>query len=381
VSAPASPGELAGSDGLLRARASVLAFPAAGGWHRRRSWDLIRLHPADGPGGARGRITGSARLTASGHDDGPLIRSLRLIADGALAGLAARLDARTGPAVAQSVAITVSAGAGHRAPAVHLLVRAETAAGPVLAGGAGAHAVDATLDSLAPLPGRAGRAARPPDGWRDRALLLHPPVVAAVMAGARLALGSPGAARLTGRRILPDLTLADEPTGHLGLGRDDDGHATAPVILADHGRIGSIARDQRTGIPVGRACWQHDSGGLVQSTAYRLVLTGFPAEAPPADPLDLVACVEGVRRFHPDGRLRLLCIAGSGDAGRGRGTWFALPLAARPLALLRAVLGTVGPAADTGTDGEVRTPALLLPSVNELMNRPDGIWSVDVNPG
>lgn len=360
---PNPSGEPAG-ERELRGTATVLASPAvtpgtAGpvGWDRCRSAGLVEL-TRTGP-----RVTSSRRRAA--HPGGePLTGALDAAVGGCLADLTAGLDEPAGPAVAvQSVLVTATGDSAGAPVSPRALVRVESVAGPLVAGGSGADAAVTVLDAVAGLRRLAPRPVRPPAGWTERPLLLRPPVAAVVVTGACLALASASAVRLDGRRVLPGLTLRDEPVDHLVRGHDDAGHRADVLTLVDRGRVALPERDADTAVPLGRAQWDHDSGALVRAPLRRLALTGPPAPDGGGEPLELAWCVEGLRRYHPDGTLRMLCLA---RPEPGSPDWFLVSVTAPPLTLLRAVSGVTGPVTGTYSEGEVRSPGLLLPSVERL---------------
>jgi hypothetical protein len=168
-------------------------------------------------------------------------------------------------------------------------------------------------------------------------------------------------AELAGRRVLPDLTIVDMPSNHPPEGVDDAGVPARPHALVAGGYLREVAHDD--GVMRGRAVWLHDRQALGPPATAKLELTG-PEHAAPADPIDVRWCVEGLQRYHADGRLRLRCLARR--AGDG---WFAFELRGRPLNLLRAAVGLTGPRVRTFSDDEVTTRSLVLASADVLRER------------
>ncbi len=101
------------------------------------------------------------------------------------------------------------------------------------------------------------------------------------------------------------------------------------------------------------------------AATFRLALSGLPADPVPDGAVELIACAEGLRRYHPDGHLRLLCLARPADQA---GT-FLVTVRARPLSLLRAVAGLTGDSEQTYLEHEINTPSLVLPSAAELARK------------
>jgi hypothetical protein len=195
-------------------------------------------------------------------------------------------------------------------------------------------------------------------------------VAAAVLAGVRWVLGSAGAARLEGRRLLPPMTLIDRPVAHAAGEQDDAGHLAAPWALVRGGTVATMPRDPATNLPAGRMVWHHDEHRLVAARTFGLELTGVagrPPGDPPPEAVELVECVQRVRHYQTDGRMRLVCVARAGQRGRP----FLVGLAGRPLTVLRLVSGLAGAAAETCTDHSVRTPSLVLPTALSLERSAD----------
>jgi hypothetical protein len=91
----------------------------------------------------------------------------------------------------------------------------------------------------------------------------------------------------------------------------------------------------------------------------------MPPAPRPDDAVALLACVEGLRRYYPDGQLHMVCLA----RAPGTASTFLVAIRARPLSLLRAVTGLAGAAADTYLEHEITTPSLVLPSAAELARK------------
>ncbi|GGM73507.1 hypothetical protein GCM10011609_06620 [Lentzea pudingi] len=244
-----------------------------------------------------------------------------------------------------------------------VLARIESLAGPVLIGAGTAGEPDALLGSAAVLAARdvplsIGRA---PGTWADRMIVLRPPVAAIIVTGAAMALNSAGGRRMrerrAGRLILPRLTVTDVPLIPGESTVDDLGEKAEAVDLIRDGRAVAPERP--------RSRWDHDSGTTVAAPGL-LRLTG-PALPVPEQALELHWCLEGLQRYHSDGTVALHCLARAGD-------WFGLTLRAKPLRLLRSVLGCAGPEWTVSTDGDVSTPALVLPPARELLAKdPDAL--------
>ncbi|WP_147450804.1 hypothetical protein [Streptomyces hoynatensis] len=351
----------------------MLTPPAGAGAPARRTADVLRLVREEGRVRSSARVPpgacpGAARLGAALEE--AVARHLPAL----LAGLAERGRPE---AVCQSVHLTVLGRAADGAGgvdggaggvvglSVRALARAETAAGPVLLGARGAEPAPVLarlLDGAAELAGHLARREEPPHGWRRRPLLLRPPVAAALAAGARLALEAPAARGLDGRRGLPPLSLAELPPDvHREAAVDDAGAGLARHLWIDRGRFALPAREPAGGLPVGRAVWDHDLAALARPAPLRLRLES-PQVAAPEEAVELVRCLEGLRRYHPGGRMSLRCLA---RAAPGHG-WFAVRLGGTPLGLLRAVAGGAGALTDTCADQDVRSASLLLPAAEEL---------------
>jgi len=374
-----------------RAVVTVTAIRSCGGWQVRRSAQVLRVRWQDG------RVAGSVRSAGPGPCDDLTARladaarrQLRQFDDGLTA-----CDTPAARTVAvQSAQITAAARvlgwpAGDGWPtgrvAVGMLVRGESAVGPLLLGGAESGTqVSAAGQGTGWLAAGTGCAAaltavarvihdwRPADAgrsWQDLPLVLSPGVAAPVITGARMALASPGAAKLAGRRILHDLALLDIPDGYQPgqsspPGETDDAGQPATVLhLVNRGVAAVPRRDPRTGLVAGRATWDHDAQRLTGPPHYRLSLHGAAGEAPQGA-VRLRWCVEGIRRFHPDGTMRLLCIATHPVTGH----CFRLRLTARPLSLLRTAAAVTDDTAVIYAGDTVATPSLVLPSATELGN-------------
>ncbi|MDT0343607.1 hypothetical protein [Streptomyces litchfieldiae] len=361
-----------------RATAAVTAIRRRARWHARLSSDLIHLTRSEG------RVAASDRQVPrpAAAPDGTAQATRRHLAafDAALSGDG--VDGEDSVVPLESALIVAEERGGGPPPGhgpdtaavrrrISMLVRVESPAGPLLLGAAGPDAGTVCAAQLLQVQADfAGSAAagRPAAGWRDRPLLLAPPVAAAVVSGVAMALGSPGAARLDGCRVLPDLTLVDEAPEVTAGRADDAGRPAEPLTLLHRGRVAVPPRDPGTGLVLGRARWDHDSARLVGESPSGLRLTGGPAPGAATGRLELLRCVEGLRRYHLDGRLRVVCLARvPGEAG-----WFRVELTARPLTLLRAVTGVCLPAVATCAGDRVHTPALLLPAAAALADRERG---------
>ncbi|MGW7364412.1 hypothetical protein ACWGI8_13535 [Streptomyces sp. NPDC054841] len=344
----------------LRVRASGLLTPAPGGPRLTVSLDTLRLERD-----ASGRVTGSRRLgepvaQEAAKDTGLVLTEAAARARAAVAGL-------------QSAVATVHEWHGDDGLLVarrsDLLARVETAGGPVLLGTATYGEPSALLealpwDELGALPQQSAGAG-PPDDWRERPLLLRPSPAAVLVAGTAFSLTSRGgratAQRLSGRRVLPPLTLRDLPVAPAEYDRDDLGNPARSTMLVDAGRI-CPPSPLREGIPLGRAVWDHDSAAIGPPQLNRLELTG-PDVALPPQAVELVRCVEGLQRYHGDGTVRLQCLARTADRP---GVWFSVVLRARPIHLLRQAVGLAGRPTAVHSDSDVTTRSLVLAGAAEL---------------
>lgn len=344
-----------GPDAELRATVTAVVSPVTGVPSARYSGDLLALTRVSG------RVTGSARLPA--RQGIPVVErryreAMSAVLEGC-EGLAAG-ERRTGGGPFRPQSMLVTAGSRLR-----VLTRLETPSGPVLAGGAGTAGVAGMLRVVAGLSGLPGTPASPPRGWDSRPLLLRPPVAAVLLAGVRLVLGSAAAGRLAGRRVLPGLTLVDLPTEHAEGAPDDCGRPAQAHTIVRSGRVLPLPPGPDPGIPSGRAVWRHEESRLVMAETFGLALSGMPADSAPDGAVELAACAEGLRRYHPDGHLRLLCLARLADSA---GT-FLVTVRARPLSLLRSVTGLTGDPEQTYLEHEINTPSLVLPSAAELARK------------
>lgn len=215
----------------------------------------------------------------------------------------------------------------------------------------------------------------PPTDLRDRPLRLRPPVAAIVLYGAWLALTSRSSgevrSKLVGRRMLPGLTLTDEPSIHPLGGRDDAGERSVAFTLIEEGRLCELAESHSVNSLAGRAVWDHDTQCL-RSASEPIVVTTGPPSTPTLGAVDLVWCLEGLQRYYIGGLLRLRCLARTDDGA----PWFVCELRAKPLVLLRAVQGTTGYAVVEVADGLVVTPTLVLSGVSELKEKGHGQLAV-----
>jgi hypothetical protein len=350
-----------------RVSVTVTCTPAGNGRLTRRWVDVIRLQ-RDGNHGD-GRVTGSIRIPGTTLPS--VVRGPQRAASAQVDALFARgprsaLPARGGLLWSGA---TITAGQPPR-----ILVTLQSAVGAALAGGCGPAAAEAVLHRVGEwrslLAPSSRPLLRPPAGWRGLPVMLRPPVAAAVLVGVRDVLTSPAATRFDGRRVLPPVTLTDRPVEH-GTGEPDDaGHPAEPWTLVREGTVRTMPRDRSTGLPQGRAVWQHDEGRLTAATALDLELAGAVRRAPLEDHPDLVELVQCVQRGsvpHTGGWMRLICLARIGRAPHP----FLVALAGRPLSLLRAVHALSGDAAATCTDHLVRTPSLALPTALALDRSPD----------
>ncbi|MFD7597389.1 hypothetical protein ACFV6D_30720 [Kitasatospora sp. NPDC059812] len=373
-----------------RIRASGIVTPTRGAPRLTVSLDTLRLERD-----ATGRVTGSRRVAGSadqdaGKETGLLLTEAAERTASAVAGLQSAVaqihEWRDGDGLPVS----------RRA---ELLARVETPGGPVLLGTSGpgdpAGLVEALpWDELGALS-TPFAPADPPGDWRERPLLLRPSAASVLVAGAAFSLTSRGgratAARLAGRRILPQLTLTDLPSAPPGSGLngsgldasaldasaldgaaldgaalgasglDDRGDPALPTVLVDGGRI-CPPPPLAEGIARGRAVWDHDTGGFGPPPLARLELGGPLAEVPP-DAVELVWCVEGLQRYHGDGTVRLQCLARVADRPGG---WFRLALRGKPVHLLRQARGLAGPPMAVHSDSDVTTRSLVLAGAAEM---------------
>ncbi|MEJ8651933.1 hypothetical protein WKI65_28560 [Streptomyces sp. MS1.AVA.3] len=329
----------------------------------------------------------SRRVAADDETTAEITRTVRALLTGAQTALREVPDAPLQSAVAMvnarpfGAARTGADAQGYGGPgegtwwSARVLARLETVGGPVLVGTAstGGGPLEATgvpplALSVPQLP-----SSRPLEharrGWMDRPLVLAPPVAAQLIAGAWLALTS-GAARrqrgrLAGRRVFPGLGLTDLPAEHSAGDVDDAGHPVASISVAENGMLGAVPVDPDTGLLAGRAVWDHDSGRHTAPVHTALALTG-PTADPPQSAVELAWCVEGLKRYHADGVLRLNCLARTAER---QGQWFPLQLRGKPQRLLQAVRGLTGPVHAVHTDHTVTTAALLLPSARVLAEK------------
>jgi hypothetical protein len=360
----------AGTDraGTDRVHVTVVATPAGDRLLPRWQTDVVRLTRTDG------RVTASTRLAASNAAGVPppvaeaarttVAEALQAVADGLAALRAGSGGAgRTRPRERQPRLQSVRLAVGRRPDAeLDLLARAESAGGPVLVGAVGPEAVSDLVRRLQRWPD-VDPSLPPWPGWDDRPLVLRPPVAAALVAGIRLALASASSAQLEGRRVLPALTLTDHPIAHVAPEPDDAGRPAEDWTLLRDGQVRRMPIDESTGLPVGRAVWDHDLGRAALGSGYALTLVGRGTDEPAAA-TELVECVEGLRRYHTDGRMRLVCLA---RPTRGLPAPAArVVLTARPLTLARAVLGVTGESRLAWSDHQVRTPSRLLPPAAQL---------------
>lgn len=349
AAASAGAGQAGEAGGELRATVAAVASPVTGAGSVRYSGDLLRLVRTSG------KVTGSTRL--------PARRTLPLVARRyreAVSAVRAACEGLTadGPLRPQSALITAG-------PRLRVLVRLETPAGPMLAGGAGPTAVADMLEAVAGLNRLPGALADAPRGWDRRPLLLHPPVAAVLLAGVRLVLGGAAAGRLAGRRVLPDLTLTDRPVEHAEGALDDGGSPAVGHTIVRSGRVAPPPPGTYPGIPPGRAVWRHEESRPVIAATFGLTLSGMPAASPPDGAVELLACAEGLRRYHADGHVQMTCLARPPDSA----SVFLADVRARPLSMLRAVTGLAGGHANTYLEHEVNTPSLVLLSADELARK------------
>jgi hypothetical protein len=349
------PGDAVAPAGVeLRVTVTAVVSPVTGTVSARYSGDLLRLVRTSG------RVTSSARLPA--HRARPLVARRYREAVSAVQAMCDELGRAelvgTGPARPQSAVVI----AGAR---VRLLARLETPAGPMLAGGAGDSAVPDMLSMVAEMNRMPGALSGAPQSWDRRPLLLRPPVAAVLLAGVRLVLGGAAAGKLAGRHLFGSLTLADRPVEHAEGDLDDCGRPAGQHAIIRYGRAMPLPQGTVPGIPTGRAVWYHEENRPAIAATFGLTLSGMPAAPRPDDAVELLACAEGLRRYHPDGHLQMACLARpAGSAGA-----FLVDVRARPLSLLRAVTGFAGNTANTYLEHEITTPSLLLPSAGELARK------------
>ncbi|GAA5050227.1 hypothetical protein HNP84_004120 [Thermocatellispora tengchongensis] len=336
---------------------------------------VVRARGTLTPGPGTPGVRLSAEALAMSRDDTGAIRGSRRLpggpppGHGAPAAVRALLD-RAARALAatplQSVLAEVRELPALRWRWARVLARVETPSGPMLTG------VSAPSAAGAALPDLDGRLllppceppGPPPPGWEALPLLLRPAVAAAVVAGTSLVLTSPAARSRHGRRVLPALTLTDLPTAHPEPARDDAARPASAIPLVAGGVLCPPPREPATGALPGRAVWDHDLGALVPAPLARVRLSGLAAVPEPDGGFaELVWPVEGLRRYHPGGGVRLICLARVAHRPR---EWFAVRVRARPQALLRAVSGAAGEPVTACADADVTTPSLLLPSAREL---------------
>jgi hypothetical protein len=340
---------MASAGAELRATVTAVVSPVTEAVSARYSGDLLRLVRASG------RVTSSARLPA--HRGRPLVARRYSEAVSAVRSVCTGL-AGTGPARPQSA--VVIAGARLR-----LLARLETPAGPMLAGGAGASAVADMLSVVAELNRLPGALSGAPHGWDRHPLLLRPPVAAVLLAGARLVLGGAAAGKLAGRHVFGDLTLADRPVERAQDDLDDCGQSAERHAIIRSGRVTPLPPGIVPGIPSGRAVWCHEENRPAVAATFGLTLSGLPEAPRPDGIVELLACAEGLRRYHPDGHVQMACLARpSGSAAA-----FLVGVRVRPLSLLRAVTGFAGDTVNTYLEHEITTPSLALPSAGELARK------------
>lgn len=267
----------------------------------------------------------------------------------------------------QSAIVTVRQRQDSRHTSV--LARLETALGPVLVGTATTADPAELSDApcLAP-PKMPNRLDEPPTDWARLPLCLRPEVAAVLIAGAGFSLlsakGTATRQTMTGRKLLPGLTLTEVPLWPAEGTPDDLGGTATAVALIENGRV--LAPD-----PAPRLVWSHDLGATVAPATTGWRLTGPEATEPPRV-IELVHCVEGLQRYHARGNVRLTCLARES----GRGTWFSLTLTARPIHLLRCAIGITGAASTVYTDAEVTTSTVLLPSAETLNTKDRDVITV-----
>ncbi|MGW6424848.1 hypothetical protein ACWF82_19405 [Nocardia sp. NPDC055053] len=251
-----------------------------------------------------------------------------------------------------------------------VLARLETALGPVLVGSA----TTADPAELSDAPGLAAppklpnRLVAPPTDWVRLPLCLRPEVAAVLISGAGFSLlsakGTVTRQTMTGRKLLPGLTLTEVPVWPAEGTPDDLGGTATAVALIENGRV--LAPD-----PAPRLVWNHDLGATAAPIITGWRLTG-PEATEPSRVIELVHCVEGLQRYHSRGWVRLTCLARES----GRDAWFSLTLTARPIHLLRCAIGTTGPASTVYTDAEVTTSTVLLPSAETLNTKDRDVITV-----
>lgn len=261
----------------------------------------------------------------------------------------------------QSAIVTVLQRQDSRHTSV--LARLETAVGPVLIGTATTADPTELSDALALTPPKMpNRLDEPPTDWAQLPLCLRPEVAAVLIAGAGFSLlsakGTATRKTLTGRKLLPGLTLTEVPVWPTQGTPNDLGGISMVTELIENGRV--LAPDLEP-----RLVWNHDLGTTVAPAITGWRLTGPGATEPPRF-IELLHCVEGLQRYHSRGIVRLTCLARESDCG----TWFSLTLTGRPIHLLRYAMGVSGPVSTVYTDAEVTTSTVLLPSA-ETLNKKD----------
>ena len=336
---------------MAEVRATVRAMRA--GPLLARSAEIV-LTQADG-----GRVVSSTRLVAPVPLRGPA-RDADELAVRRLMSFVDVLASVPGAAI-QSGYATATAwyadGATTGLRRGHVVARLETPGGPVVTGTGNDD--DPAIDAGFP-----ERLDPPPVGWRARSLVLRPPVAAVLVSAARLVLTARAMrsryADLSGRRILPGLTIVDSPAAHRVGAPGDNGRPAVPHPLVDRGRLRPVEFDSTLDLMSGRAVWDHDTQALGPAPVTRLDLSG-PECATPDPAVELAWCVEGLQRYHRDGILRLRCLARTAGAG-----WFVVELRGRPLHVLQATVGVSPPYRTVYSDDEVRTPSIVLCSAERL---------------
>ncbi|WP_018583056.1 hypothetical protein [Salinispora arenicola] len=343
----------------LRLRASGLLTPTPGGPRLTVSLDIVHLRRT-----AAGRIVDSRRIDGSVADEAA--KNVALL----LTDATARIDTTLG-GLQSAVATIHERCAGDDPPTIgraDLLVRVETAAGPVVLGTVGYGAPAALVPAITghDLAGLAHQPdAEPPDDWRERPLILRPGPSAVLVAGAAFSLtsrnGRQTAQRLAGRRVLPGLTIRDLPAVPTGYDLDDLGDPAEVNTLVDAGRICPPAR-WRDGVPQGRAVWDHDAAACGPPPIVRLDLDG-PDGTAPSNAIEVLWCVEGLQRYHGDGTIRIHCVARPVDRPDNS---FVIVLHGKPIHLLRHARGLTGARTAVYGDSDVTTRSLVFASAAEL---------------
>jgi len=362
---------------------------------RRRTTIRLFAAPAGGAGAwttgsvgalelledGRGHVTGSRRvlpLDAAGGDSAvsEAFTLASAVVEEQTRTLSARVE-RSGARV-QTLALSASTDAADVLEGrweLSLTARLETVAGATLLGAFAEMPLQAAAAALEVPPGDLPAAVRTaPRGWEELPVLLAPPVVAAaalVLADALAPWSDEELARrLLGKRFLPDgFGVRSEPLVE-ATALDDEAVPVAACDLVRGGRTLAVltgaAAARRLGVePAGRARWSHEAQRLENGVPARVRLTAPHAGRVPAVAVELVRCVEGLRRVRPDGRLALACLARVVSEGAPVEPPFVVELAGSPVRLLRSAYGAGNPVA-AFSSGHAEAPELVLPSARTL---------------